>query len=229
MHKKCFRTNYLTVLVVYGLAIGSPLFAASSRVPIEQVRIVDESMCCAGCARKISGKLYAARGVKEVGVDLKSHLLTVSLPQPTPAMLGQLWQAVEQGDGTPSKLVTAEATYTLVRPKAGDPQPQAGSPLTVVIDNLHCQSCANKIAAQLYTLKGVTKVSADMAKNTLFVETNPKTQVSPWAVIDAVAKSKERPLAIIGSHGKLAITWATKAAPKDQQQAQQPNSGGIQR
>jgi copper chaperone CopZ len=220
----------LAALIVCGSAFPVPLLAAAPRLPDRQVQIVDSGMCCAGCARKVSGQLYAARGVKSVDVDLKSRTLTVTLPEPSPAMLGQLWGAVEKGAGKPTKLVTTEATYSLVPPEADNRKPHApAGSLMVVIENLHCQGCAKKIAAQLYALKGVTKVSVDLAKETLTIETNGKAPVSAWVVLDAVAKAKERPLAVIGSHGELAIEWAQKAAPKNHQQAQQPHTGGMQR
>jgi len=232
MHRKYFSTyDFATALAIGVLALNSTAAFAAPRLATTQVEIVDDAMCCAGCARKVSGQLYATRGVKEVGVDMKSRTLTVSLPESTPAMLGQLWHAVEKGEGTPTKLVTAKATYTLVSPKVdpANPQPRVASPLTIVIDNLHCQGCAKKIAAQIYTLKGVTKVSVDMKKGMLFVETHRDLQLSPWALIDAVSKAKERPLAILGNHGELRVKYASKAAPKNHHQAQQPRNGGISR
>lgn len=229
MHKKCRGSNRtLASLALCVLATGAPAFAAQSQPAIRQVQIVDEAMCCAGCARKVSGQLYATRGVREVGVDMKSRTLTISLPEPTPGVLGQLWHAVEKGNGTPTKLVTAEATYTLVRPKS-DPTESAVRPLTIAIDNLHCEGCATKIAGLLYAIKGVTKVSVDRERGLLFVESSRDVQLSPWACLDAVSKANERPLAVVGSHGELTIEWATAAAPKDHQQAQKPRTGGIQR
>lgn len=227
MRMKC---NFLFVGIMSLFAcMATSAFAA---VPVHQVQIVAEDMCCQGCARKVSGQLYAARGVKEVGVDMKTRTVTISLPESKAASLGQLWHAVERGDGGPKQLVTSEATYTLSRPdQETNPQQTVGvaSPLTVAIDNLHCQGCAKKIAAQLYAIKGVTRVSVDMQKETLIVETQRGVQISPWAVIDAVSRAKERPLAVLGSHGQLTIKWATKTKPKNHQQAQQPNLGGIQR
>ena len=233
MRRKC--KIIATLLLTLAVATGeqSLVEAATPQNGNHQIQILAEGMCCKGCARKVSGQLYAARGVKEVGIDLNTHIVTVSLPQPSAATLGQLWHAVEQGDGGPTKLVTTEATYTLIRPEvelnAVQPMQKPNEPLSIVIDNLHCKGCAKKIAAQLYALKGVTKVSVDMQNETLFVETRPDTTVSPWLVINAVAKAKERPLAVIGSHGKLAIEWATQRTPKNHQQAQQVNTGGIQR
>ncbi|QDS97051.1 Heavy-metal-associated domain protein [Adhaeretor mobilis] len=225
--------SVVLVAVSAACCLSSLVVAAQPPAPIQQVEIVADKMCCAGCARKVSGQLYAAKGVRDVAVDLKAHTVKVTLPQPSAAKLGQLWHYVEQSDGGPTKLVTAAATYTLIRPKAdantAQQLPPQSSPLYVVIDNLHCQGCAKKIAAQIYAIKGVTKVSVDMAKETLTVETARDTQISPWAVIDAVSRAKERPLAVLGSHGQLTIEWANKATPKNHQQAQQPNLGGLQR
>lgn len=232
MHKKCHGSNFaIASLALCVLATNAPALAAQPQPAIRQVQIVDEAMCCAGCARKVSGQLYATRGVREVGVDMKSRTLTVSLPEPTPAMLGQLWHAVENGNGTPTKLVTTEATYTLIQPESDLAKPQTPTvrPLVIAIDNLHCEGCASKIAGHLYAIKGVTKVSVDRERGLLFVESNRDAQLSPWAFIEAVSKANERPLAVIGSHGELSIEWVTAAAPKDHQQAQQSRTGGIRR
>jgi len=189
MRRKC--KIIATLLLALAAATGEQSFAATPQNGNHQIQILAEGMCCKGCARKVSGQLYAARGVKEVGIDLNTHIVTVSLPQPSAATLGQLWHAVEQGDGGPTKLVTAEATYTLIRPEvepnAAQPMQNSNEPLSIVIDNLHCKGCAKKIAAQLYALKGVTKVSIDMPNETLFVEARPDTTVSPWLVIKSSA------------------------------------------
>ncbi|NOY40445.1 MAG: hypothetical protein GXP26_01225 [Planctomycetes bacterium] len=213
-------------LLVFAAEPTSVAEAATPQARNQQVQIFAEEMCCKGCAKKVAGRLYAARGVKTVKVDLKKKTVTVSLPQPNAAMLGKLWQAVEQGEGGPTKLVTTEATYTLTPASATQAKQ---SVFTIAIDNLHCKGCAKKIAAQLYALKGVTKVSADMQKETLVVKTSPQAKVSPWRIINAVAQANERPLAVSGPHGKLAIEWANPRATKNHQQAQQTNQRGIQR
>ena len=231
MHKKCHSYAALFVSLAT-ISATTAVQAGPKQAQIEQVQILAEKMCCEGCARKTSGQLYAARGVRDVSVDLKSHTLTVALPKPNAAMLGKLWHAVEQGDGGPTKLVTTAATYTLIRPKAEASQSQRQQeklPLSIAVENLHCQGCAKKIAAQLYAVKGVTQVSVDMERETLFVEARPETQLSPWRLIDAVTHAKERPIAVNGPYGTLAIKWATERAPKNHEQAQQSTSGGLQR
>ena len=230
MHMMC-RSQFRLLAIVATISMAAPLQAAPQLESAEQVQIVAEGMCCQGCARKVSGQLYTARGVKDVGIDLKTHTVTVTLPPSNAVMLGRLWNAVELGDGNPTKLVTAEATYTLIGPKAKDnaaqPMPQNNAPLSIVIDDLHCKGCAKKIAAQLYAIKGVTKVSVDMQQESLFVEARPELKLSPWHIINAVAQAKERPLAIHGPHGKFEIKWATERAPNNHQQALQSNAGGI--
>lgn len=232
MHRKC-KTHVTLLVSLVAISATRPVLAVPTQARVEQVQIVAEEMCCKGCARKVSSHLYAARGVKEVGVDMESRMVTVALPQPNAAMLGVLWHAVEKGEGGPTKLVTAEATYTLIRPKveASEVQQkqQMNAPLSIVIDNLHCKGCAKKVAAQLYAVKGVTKVSVDMQREALFVEAQPGAPLSPWNLIHAVAQANERPLAVNGPYGTLAIEWSTERAPKNHQQAQQTTLGGLQK
>ena len=231
MRMKC--KGFFTLLIgLVAFVLVSPTRAARPPVEMQKVQIVAEEMCCQGCARKVSGQLFTARGVKDVGVDMKTRTVTISLPKPSPAMLGQLWHAVEQGDGGPTKLVTAEATYSLVRPKDPADTPQsapANQPVSIVVDNLHCEGCAKKIAAQLYTIKGVTKVSVDMQRDTLLVKARSGTKLSPWQMAHAVTQAKERPVAVHGPHGTLAIKWSAKRATKIHEHAQQTTKGGIQR
>lgn len=232
MHMKCSKLVVFT-LGLLAVQVATPVNAITPQSPDHQVKIVADEMCCKGCARKVSGQLYAARGVKNVKVDMQTRTVTVSLPKPSGAMLGQLWNAVAQGDGGPSKLVTSEATYSLIPHQPGAPATQAtqqnATTMNIVVDNLHCMGCARKIAGQLYVVKGVTQVSVDMQTETLIVQTQPGTSVSAWQVLDAVGQANERPTSITGSHGKLAIQWRNKAAVKHHQQAQNPLTGGSQR
>ena len=228
------NTNYLFAAAITIAAASSTGFAQTAALPPgdSEVQVIAEKMCCKGCAQKVSGQLYTLKGVKSVGVDLSTHTVNVTLPSPSATTLGRIWHAVEQGEGGPASLSTSTAAYQIVRPQNEQELravQQMGATQHIVIDNLHCKGCAQKIAAQLYSLKGVTKVSVDMERETLIVETNPKAPVSPWIVIDAVSAAKERPVAIRGNYGTLAITWATEAAPKSNHQAQQPARGGIQR
>lgn len=210
----------MNAITLVAFALTTALVSAQQtvqRADEEEVQVVAEKMCCKGCAQKVSGHLYAVRGVRSVGVDLSTQTLTVSLPQATAARLGSIWNATEQGDGGPTSLTTSAATYQMVRPQDDNELREAQmmrATQHVVIDNLHCQGCAQKIAAQLYAVKGVTKVSVDMPSETLIVQVDPQKPVSPWLLVDAVSTAEERPLAIRGSYGTLAITWTSEVAPK---------------
>jgi copper chaperone CopZ len=233
MRMKCRDTSMLLASFVVALLATTKAESAAPVGGDHLVKIVAEKMCCKGCANKISAQLYATKGVKKVEANMKTKVVSVSLSQSSSVKLGQLWHAVEQGEGGPIKLDTSKATYTLIRPKMHTGQAIAvqptNSPLHIVIDNLHCKGCAKKIASQLYTITGVTKVSVDMKTETLIVQMQSGTTATPWQVIDAVTKAGERPLAVVGLHGKLAIEWTTKRSNNNHQQAQQTTIGGLKR
>lgn len=207
----------------------APVRGASSHVPTQQVKITAQEMCCRGCVRKISGKLYTVRGVKSVTVDLSGRVLTITLPQPTVATLGQLWQAVEQGDGGPTKLVTSSATYSFT--PAADAAIQSSKSLTsmqqITVEDLHTKGRAQKIAAQLYALQGVTQVSVDMKHDTLVVESRTDAPLSPWRITEAVIQAQERPLVVRSRYGTLSIEWSADHVLQNHHQAQRPTNGGI--
>ncbi|QDV73742.1 zinc/cadmium/mercury/lead-transporting ATPase [Botrimarina mediterranea] len=235
MRTKC---NFLFAAVMSCLVGPTTTALAANPAPAQQVQIVAEKMCCQGCARKVTAQLYAARGVQSVSVDMPTHTLTVTLPQPSAVALGSLWDAAEKGDGGPTTMVIGDATFSFSRAESSanenDPSRAAAAPMTIAIDNLHCKGCAQKIAAQLYATKGVNKVSVDMQQGLLHVEAGPDSRLSPWALVDAVFKAGERPLSVTGKQGELSIAWATPAAPKTddpntQANLSQPNAQGIQR
>jgi len=177
-------------------------------------------MCSKGCAQKVAGQLYAAPGVSNVQADLKNKTVAVTVSRQKGATLEQLWQAVVAGEGDPTKLTTAEATFTMTPPEAmaGKPLPPQGTTY-VVIDNLHCKGCAQKIAAQFYSLRGVSKVKANLKQNTLTI--NSKGQLSPWALVGAVTRAKERPVAILGASGRMDIAWSAPKAGSAHQASNQ--------
>ena len=78
----------------------------------------------------------------------------------------------------------------------------------IIVENLGFEGRAQKIANQLYTTDGVVKVSADAQHNALIVTS--QQAVSPWALIAAVARAQERPVAIVGAYGQMNIAWSEK-------------------
>lgn len=221
------------VIILALMGASSGVEAAAPPAGSRQVQIVAEDMCCKGCFQKVARQLYAARGVTNVAVNLENKTVVVTVSKKKGATLEQLWQAVDAGKGGPAKLTTAEATFSMTHPKAlaSKSLPSQGT-THVVIDNLHCKGCAKKIAAQLYTIRGVSKVDADMQQNTMIVTNNGKS-LSPWALVGAVTNAKERPLKILGASGRMDIVWS---APKtgNAHQARQSNNNpsnhrGVQR
>lgn len=211
----------LTICLVGLLSKGTQATAQQSSY---QVQIVAEDMCCKGCAQKVAGQLYAAPGVTAVDANLKNRTVTITMSQQKGASLEQLWQAVIAGEGGPAKLTTAEATFTFARhePSANNQAPPQGT-THVVIDNLHCKGCAQKIAAQFYTIRGVSKVNANMKKNTMTITSNGQ-DLSPWALIGAVTKAKERPVAILGTSGRMDIAWSAPKTTSAHQASKQSNN-----
>ena len=59
---------------------------------------------------------------------------------------------------------------------------------TIVVHDMHCQNCANKIAAQLYKVPGVVEVRADVAKNTAYVRPQQGKAPAPaklWTAVES--------------------------------------------
>ena len=232
MHRKCelvhcllpaMAAMLLTVQVSAAKPSGLHPTALKPTDLSHQVEIVADCLSAEGCARKVSEKLRTCRAVESVELDVDSRSIMVSLKKTNPLNLGQLWHAVEQGEGVPLKLSTKEATYTLVEPEAAA---RPNRSLQVVIDNMDCKGCAKKIASRLYTLKGVTKVTVDMKTETLTISLRRGVTASPWRILDAVAKAKERPLKVLGAHGELAIEWKSERAENNCHQAKQTTTGG---
>ncbi len=193
-----------------------------------QVQIVAADMCCKGCVQKVSGQLYAAPGVMEVSANLENRTVVVTVSQNKGATLEQLWQAVAAGKGGPTQLTTTNATFTLTPAESLDKsQILSATQSHIIVENLSFEGRAQKIANQLYTTDGVVKVSADAPQNTLIVTS--QQAISPWALIAAVTKAQERPVAIQGAYGQLSIAWSANKSGITNQQAHQSNNGGIQR
>lgn len=193
-----------------------------------QVQIYAADMCCKGCVQKVSGQLYAAPGVMEVSANLENRTVVVTVSQKKGATLEQLWQAVAAGKGGPTQLTTANATFTLTPAESLDKtQLLPATKSHIIVENLGFEGRAQKIANQLYTTEGVVKVSVDAQQNALIVTS--QQAISPWALIAAVARAQERPMAIVGAYGQMNIAWSSNQPSNSNQQAQQSNHGGIQR
>lgn len=96
------------LIAVVGLTFVSNLSAAEST----RTSITVKKMHCAGCAKKISARLYAVRGVKEVRVDMDKKTLFV-VPQKAAVLSPRkMWEAVEKAKDVPIRLAGPNGTFT---------------------------------------------------------------------------------------------------------------------
>lgn len=224
----CQRETKLMLLTICLTGLMGVYVQAAVPPGSYQVQIVAADMCCKGCVQKVSGQLYAAPGVMEVSANLENRTVVVTVSQKKGATLEQLWQAVAAGKGGPTQLTTSNATFTLTPAASLDKsQILPATKSLIIVENLSYEGRAQKIANQLYTTDGVVKVSADAPQNTLIVTS--QQAISPWALIAAVTKAQERPVAIQGAYGQLSIAWSANKSGITNQQAQQSNNGEIQR
>jgi len=186
------------------------------------VQFVADGMCCQGCAQKIAAQLYTAPGVTKVDADLPTHTVTVTF-RPSPKLkLETLWRAVEKADGRPSKFVTAQGTYTLVRPEYLQLSTQlpAGE-YSVIAGRELSDSSASAVIKQLSAVRNVTSVNFDAANDTFFVQT-AADPLSPWTVILAVEQCGLSMESITGPYGKFSVERpAPRSAQNDSTQQQQ--------
>lgn len=71
------------------------------------------------------------------------------------------------------------------------------------VTDMHCMSCAKKIAARLYPLSGVLRVHADVEKDIAYVVPQKTKSPSPKAMWEAVEKAGFKPLSMSGPGGKF--------------------------
>lgn len=64
----------------------------------------------------------------------------------------------------------------------------------IYVSDLHCATCAKKVARKLYGVKGVRKVQTSVKHNLLVVQLPPKQAVPVAALWSAVAASETPPV-----------------------------------
>jgi copper chaperone CopZ len=74
-------------------------------------------------------------------------------------------------------------------------------PTKIVVSDMHCISCAKKMATKLSEVPGVAKVQADVQKTTMMVTPKPEKVLSPRALWEAVEKAGYKPSKIEGPSG----------------------------
>ena len=72
---------------------------------------------------------------------------------------------------------------------------------TITIPDMHCQGCAKKVAAQLYQVRGVAAVQANVQAKTITVNPQGQAILSPRALWEAVEKADKQPTRLEGPNG----------------------------
>jgi copper chaperone CopZ len=92
--------------------------------------------------------------------------------------------------------------------------------IEIVADEMCCQGCVQKVAAQLYALPGVTSVEANVANRTVVIRAKPSPKLTLGRLWHAVELGK-------GAPSKLVTTQATYTLERpDQLQLTEPLSPG---
>ncbi len=208
----------MLAMLTLGLATRCQTVAAAEVVTCE---ITADEMCCGGCAKKVAGQLYTAPGVTNVTANVAARTVVVTA-QPNPKLtLEKLWNAVEKGNGKPSRLVFSGYVYNLKRTPdlSPDQQPTPGV-YTLVIAELQAGESADRIAKVLYGIRGVSKISIDAPNSALIVEPAADVALSPWLLMTAVQQAKSQPVEITGPFGRFTIeadeTTQVSARPSQQ-------------
>jgi copper chaperone CopZ len=98
---------------VFAVAIGVIALAGTVRAAEPAVTTISiPEMHCAGCAKKVTTKLAALKGVVKTEVDMKAKTITVTPKVGSVLSPKELWETVVAGDQEPTKLVGPGGTFT---------------------------------------------------------------------------------------------------------------------
>jgi copper chaperone CopZ len=122
---------------------------------------------------------------------------------------------------TISRIITTFSLPLLLLANSSLAAPPAGAlRIQVVADEMCCQGCVQKVAAQLYALPGVTSVEANVASRTVVITAKPSPKLTLGGLWHAVELGK-------GAPSKLVTTQATYTLERpDQLQLTEPLSPG---
>jgi copper chaperone CopZ len=86
----------------------------------------------------------------------------------------------------------------------------AESDTVIYVGDLHCKTCAKKIARRLYTVKGVMNVRTDVAADVAIVSPQPKKTLDVKALWTAAQKAGFPPVKLVGPAGTFEPDPETK-------------------
>ena len=81
----------------------------------------------------------------------------------------------------------------------------------IYVGDLHCKTCAKKIARRLYTVKGVVKVRTDVKADVAVVTPQAKKTLDVKALWSAAEKAGFPPVRLVGPAGTFEPDPKTKA------------------
>jgi copper chaperone CopZ len=105
-----------TFAVLVTTSFLMPALGVVAAEPASETKVEIAGLHCAGCAKKVRGKLLAVANVKDAEVDHKTGKAKVVPAAGQKASPRALWEAIEQGDAKPTKLVGPDGTFT-AKPK----------------------------------------------------------------------------------------------------------------
>lgn len=100
---------------------------AKLKLAPNEVAIYVDDMHCAGCAKKISGRLFKVKGVVKVRTDLKADLAIVTPQAKKQIDVKAAWEACQKAGFQPTKLVGPQGTFAADE-KTKAPQKVAEAP-----------------------------------------------------------------------------------------------------
>ncbi|MCH8839611.1 MAG: heavy-metal-associated domain-containing protein [Planctomycetes bacterium] len=120
-----------------------------------------------------------------------------------------------------SLLILMAAAPRALAEGAAAPAAEAASPVettlkidktdtVIYVGDLHCKTCAKKIARKLYAVKGVVKVRADVKANVAVVTPQAKKTLNVKALWAAARKAGFPPLKLVGPTGAFEPDPKTK-------------------
>ena len=71
------------------------------------------------------------------------------------------------------------------------------------VKDMHCETCAKKVAAKLYAVPGVVKVATNLKNNFVIIEPQAKKKLSPKKIWQATIAGKQVPVKLVSPMGSF--------------------------
>ncbi len=228
-HTRRITRRFAIAFASFAAGLANSCCLAAQDAKHIEVQIIADDMCCKGCAQKVAAQLYAAPGVTAVVADVPKRIVKITA-KPSPKLtLERLWRAVDQGKGAPTKLITAQATYSLTKPEQL-PTSERLAPGHYVIKILESRDAAavQRIINHLQSMPGVQHVDADMSQHIVTIQTAVEVPLSEWALVRVVKQSAQTPVRVSGPFGRLTIEYANQSQHQTAAHASQHSiQGGV--